>query len=97
MLNIKFNIFQVISMISSTTKIRVRYADTDQLGFVYYANYVVWFECGRTELLREIGFPYSQMEKEKVFIRLNNAINNGYNLCSKCASLKSKPNCGCNA
>lgn len=44
------------------TRIRVRYAETDQMGVVYYANYLVWFEIGRVELLRQLGFDYKQME-----------------------------------
>ena len=38
-----------------TTQVRVRYAETDQMGIVYYANYLVWFELGRVELLRSLG------------------------------------------
>lgn len=49
-------------MIENTTRIRVRYADTDQMGFAYYANYLVWFEVGRTEMLRECGLPYVELE-----------------------------------
>jgi acyl-CoA thioester hydrolase len=47
-----------------TTQARVRYAETDQMGIVYYANYLVWFELGRVELLRSLGLAYSQLEKE---------------------------------
>jgi acyl-CoA thioester hydrolase len=47
-----------------TTTVRVRYAETDQMGIVYYANYLVWFEIGRVELLRSLGLAYSQLEKE---------------------------------
>ena len=43
---------------------RVRYAETDQMGVVYYANYFVWFEIGRTDLLRESGWSYRAMEAE---------------------------------
>jgi acyl-CoA thioester hydrolase len=46
----------------SETRIRVRYAETDQMGVVYYANFFVWFEVGRVELLRQSGFDYKQME-----------------------------------
>ncbi len=46
------------------TTIRVRYAETDQMGVVYYGNYFVWFEIGRTELCRQLGFAYKQMEEE---------------------------------
>jgi acyl-CoA thioester hydrolase len=47
-----------------TTPVRVRYAETDQMGIVYYANYYVWFEIGRVELLRSVGLAYSQLETE---------------------------------
>ena len=46
------------------TRVRVRYAETDQMGVVYHANYLVWFEIGRVELLRSLGIPYKQLEKE---------------------------------
>ena len=45
--------------------IRVRYAETDQMGIVYYANYFVWFEIGRTEILRQRGFSYRALEEEE--------------------------------
>jgi acyl-CoA thioester hydrolase len=44
--------------------IRVRYAETDQMGRVYYANYFTWFEIGRVELCRQLGFDYKHMEIE---------------------------------
>lgn len=46
------------------TDVRVSYRDTDRMGHVYYANYLVWFEIGRTELLRRIGQTYKQWEEE---------------------------------
>jgi acyl-CoA thioester hydrolase len=46
------------------TRIRVRYAETDQMGVVYHANHFVWFEIGRVELLRQFGFSYKNMERE---------------------------------
>src|SRR5271170_2902785 len=46
------------------TKIRVRYAETDQMGVVYHGNYFTWFEVGRVEFCRELGFEYKQMEIE---------------------------------
>jgi acyl-CoA thioester hydrolase len=49
---------------SVTTEVRVRYAETDQMGVVYYANYLVWFEIGRVELLRTLGLSYRQLEIE---------------------------------
>ncbi len=49
---------------SIVTELRVRYAETDQMGVVYYANYLVWFELGRVEFMRSLGFDYRQMEVE---------------------------------
>jgi acyl-CoA thioester hydrolase len=46
------------------TRIRVRYAETDQMGVVYHANHFVWFEVGRVELLRQFGFTYRDMERD---------------------------------
>lgn len=48
----------------SETQVRVRYAETDQMGVVYYANYFVWFEVGRVEYLRARGISYRDMEKD---------------------------------
>jgi len=48
----------------SISRVRVRYAETDRMGVVYYANYLVWFEVGRTDLLRETGWSYRDMETE---------------------------------
>ena len=48
----------------SETRLRVRYAETDQMGVVYHANYFVWFEVGRVELIRQMGFDYNSMERE---------------------------------
>ncbi len=50
-------------MISHTTDIRVRYADTDKMQFVYNGKYLEYFEVGRTELLRSVGLAYSEVEK----------------------------------
>jgi acyl-CoA thioester hydrolase len=46
------------------TTLRVRYAETDQMGVVYYANYFVWCEIGRVEFFRQVGYDYKQMEIE---------------------------------
>jgi acyl-CoA thioester hydrolase len=51
-----------LSAPNSISKVRVRYAETDKMGIVYYANYLVWFEVGRTDLLRERGWSYREME-----------------------------------
>jgi acyl-CoA thioester hydrolase len=44
--------------------VRVRYAETDQMGVVYHSNYLIWFEVGRVELMRSLGFDYKRMEAE---------------------------------
>ncbi len=48
----------------SQTRIRVRYAETDQMGVVYHSNHFIWFEVGRVELLRQMGFSYRDMESQ---------------------------------
>jgi acyl-CoA thioester hydrolase len=49
-------------------KTRVIYADTDAMGIVYHSNYIRWFEIGRTELMRDKGIVYAQLEKEGFFL-----------------------------
>jgi acyl-CoA thioester hydrolase len=51
---------------SSTSTVRVRYAETDKMGVVYYANYFVWFEVARADLLRSLGWSYREMERTGV-------------------------------
>lgn len=51
-----------------STQLRVRYADTDAMGVVYHANYLVWFEVGRVELMRSWGLPHSLFEKRGIFV-----------------------------
>jgi acyl-CoA thioester hydrolase len=48
----------------TATTLRVRYAETDQMGVVYHANYMVWFEIGRTDFCRQHGFAYREMEEQ---------------------------------
>jgi len=50
-------------MTAGEVAIRVRYAETDRMGIVYHSNFVIWFEVGRVELLRQLGFQYSEMEQ----------------------------------
>ncbi len=50
--------------VASETTLRVRYAETDQMGVVYYSNYFIWFEVGRVELLRQAGFSYRDLEQD---------------------------------
>jgi acyl-CoA thioester hydrolase len=51
-----------------TIRVRVRYAETDQMGVVYHANYLVWFEIGRCELLRTIGSSYRELESAGIML-----------------------------
>jgi acyl-CoA thioester hydrolase len=53
--------------------LRVRYAETDQMGVVYHAEYLVWCEIGRTELIREIGLPYAELERQGVKLVVTDA------------------------
>ncbi len=46
------------------TQLRVRYAETDQMGIVHHANYLIWFETGRSDFCRDKGFSYKEMEEE---------------------------------
>ena len=56
-------------MLTNITRLRVRYAETDQMGVVYHANYIVWMEVGRTEFCREAGVVYRELE-DKEHLRL---------------------------
>jgi len=61
-------------MLTNETRVRVRYAETDQMGIVYYANYLVWMEIGRVELCRALGFEYREMElQDKVLLTVAEA------------------------
>ncbi len=55
-------------MFSHSTKIRVRYADTDQMGFMYYGNYATFYEVGRVEMLRSLGLTYKSMEESGIIM-----------------------------
>ena len=55
-------------MIQSKTDIRVRYEETDKMGIVYHAKYLVWFEVARIELLDQIGYPYIKLEEDGFFL-----------------------------
>ena len=50
----------------TSSGVRVRYAETDQMGVVYHSNYLIWFEIGRTDWLRETGWTYREMEAEGI-------------------------------
>ena len=55
-------------MFTSSTNLRVRYAETDKMGYVYYGNYATYFEVGRVEGLRSLGFSYKQMEDQGIML-----------------------------
>ena len=55
-------------MYCSETKIRVRYGETDRMGYLYYGNYAEYFEVGRTEMLRSLGLTYKSMEDEGIIL-----------------------------
>jgi len=55
-------------MFESTTQIRVRYAETDQMGVVYYGNYPTYFEVGRVEAIRSLGYSYKAMEESGIMM-----------------------------
>lgn len=57
-----------ISMITKDVEIRVRYKDTDKMGVVYHSNYIVYYEVARTEMMRELNLPYSEMEAHGVMM-----------------------------
>ena len=58
---------------TTTSTVRVRYAETDQMGVVYYSNYLVWFEVGRTDWLRETGWSYREMEADGLALPVTEA------------------------
>ncbi|MEM9160806.1 MAG: thioesterase family protein [Verrucomicrobiota bacterium] len=55
-------------MITSTSELEVRYSETDMMGVVYHGNYLPWLEMGRTQLLKEQGIPYTELEAQGLFL-----------------------------
>jgi len=53
-------------MVKNRTEIDVRYAETDQMGVVHHSSYLVWFEVGRTNFMKQHGFNYAEMEKKEI-------------------------------
>ena len=56
-----------------TTELRVRYAETDQMGVVYHSNYLIWCEIGRTDYIRSLGTPYVELERNGVALAVSQA------------------------
>ncbi len=61
-------------MISCDVKIRVRYGETDRMGYAYYGNYPLYYEVGRTELLRKYGLTYKSLEDDGILLPVKNLI-----------------------
>lgn len=59
---------RLTSMYTSTTQIRVRYGETDQMGYLYYGFYALYYEQGRAEAIRQLGFTYRQLEEAGVMM-----------------------------
>lgn len=55
-------------MFSTTTEIRVRYGETDRMGYLYYGNYALYYEVGRTDMIRQLGMSYRKMEEQGVIL-----------------------------
>lgn len=53
------------NVVVSESRVRVRYAETDQMGVVYHANHFIWFEIGRVDFMRQLGFTYRDMERDQ--------------------------------
>lgn len=58
---------------TESTTFRVRYSETDQMGVVYHANYLVWCEIGRTDFMRRLGMTYAEMERNGLFLAVADA------------------------
>src|SRR5690606_38978084 len=58
----------ICCMVKNRTKLRVRYAETDQMGYVYYGNYAAYYEVGRVELMRQLGTSYRQIEESGLML-----------------------------
>jgi acyl-CoA thioester hydrolase len=58
-------------MLYNETKIRVRYGETDRMGYMHHGSYALYFETGRTELLRQLGLTYKQMEDDGIILPLS--------------------------
>jgi acyl-CoA thioester hydrolase len=57
----------------SVSEVRVRYAETDQMGVAYHANYLIWCEVGRTDLIRSLGVTYAEMERQGIILAVADA------------------------
>lgn len=55
-------------MFSTTTTIRVRYGETDQMGFLYYGNYALYYEVGRVDMIRQLGITYKELEESGIIM-----------------------------
>ncbi|MEF2279718.1 thioesterase family protein [Deinococcus sp. YIM 134068] len=60
-----------MTVLESRSEVRVRYAETDAMGVAHHANYPVWFEVGRTDLMRQLGLPYTEVEARGYYLMLS--------------------------
>src|SRR5512141_817701 len=58
---------------TTTSSVRVRYVETDQMGFAHHSNYFAWFEIGRTDFIRELGTSYAQLERDGLLLAIAEA------------------------
>src|SRR3954464_3213036 len=65
-------------MFTATTHIRVRYGETDQMGYLYYGNYALYYEVGRAEAIRELGFTYRELEEMGIMMPVAELHSNYY-------------------
>ena len=68
--------------------VRVPYAHTDQMRYVYYANYLVYFEMARSEMLREVGLPYGELEKQGILVAVRKEM--GADIQAACGQLRNQ-------
>lgn len=65
---LRLGLVYICTMVKNQTKLRVRYAETDQMGYVYYGNYATYFEVGRVELMRQLGTSYREIEESGLML-----------------------------
>jgi acyl-CoA thioester hydrolase len=62
------NVGRCIIVLKHSFKFRVRYQETDRMGIVYHSNYIIWFDMGRTEFMRALGYSYRELEEKAVWL-----------------------------
>ena len=75
----------------TSSEVRVRYAETDQMGVAYHANYLVWCEVGRTDFIRHLGVTYAEMERRGVRLAVADAHLRYHASAARLASMRNSP------